>query len=45
MTEGENYYSWKVDKLTTANINNKLNLTTDVTNAMMGMLRAMDWDV
>lgn len=46
LTEEENnYYSWNKSTLTTKNVMSKLNLTEDVANALMGMLRTMDWDV
>ena len=38
-------YSWYRDTLTTKNVMVKLNLTEDVANALLGLLRAMDWDV
>ena len=41
----ENYYSWNTRTLNENNTQSKLNLTADVTEAMFGLLRAMDWNV
>lgn len=43
--EKNNYLTWNRSTLTTNNVMSKLNLTEDVANALMGMLRTMDWDV
>lgn len=42
---GNNYYTWSLATLTTKNIMSKLSLTEDVANALMGLLRTIDWDV
>lgn len=43
--EGNNSYTWTYTTLATQNIMTKLNLTEDVANALLGLLRTMDWDV
>ena len=43
--EGNDTYSWYYDTLTTKNVVSKLNVTTDVANAMLGLLRTIGWDV
>lgn len=43
--ERDNYFSWNNNTLTPYNVKSKLNLTTDVANAMLGTLRTWGWDV
>lgn len=43
--EGNGYYSYSNYTLTTTNIMDKLDLTEDVANALLGLLRVIDWDV
>lgn len=43
--KGNNYYEWNTGTLNTKNVMSKLNLTEDVSNALLGLLRTMGWDV
>lgn len=43
--KGNNYYEWNTGTLNTKNVMSKLNLTEDVANALLGLLRTMGWDV
>lgn len=42
---GNNYYEWNTDTLNSKNVMDKLNLTKDVANALLGLLRTIGWDV
>ena len=43
--DGDNRYSWDYDTLNAKNAVSGLYVTEDVAEALMGILRAMDWDV
>ena len=43
--EGKDYYSWNRSTLTVKNVMTKLNVTEDVADGMMGLLRIIGWDV
>ena len=43
--EEKDYYSWNRATLTVDNVMTKLNVTEDVANGMMGLLRMIGWDV
>lgn len=43
--KGNDYYEWNKSFLSTEKVMSKLNLTEDVANALIGLLRTMDWDV
>lgn len=43
--DGNNSYSWYYDTLNAKNAVSSLYVTEDVAEALMGILRAMDWDI
>ena len=45
VVEENGYYSWNRGTLTVDNVMNRLNVTEDVANAMLGLLRMIGWEV
>ena len=43
--DGNGYYSYNKSTLITNNVMSKLNVTTDVAEALLGLLRTIGWDV